>query len=307
MMEKCFDEGTIQAFLDGELASGLAEKVACHVALCNDCATALATAEEENSFAFAALDSQFNALVPTERIRTRLFETISAEKRTFWEKIFGKGFRWSNSHVAAFASLVFVVSAFAVLFSVRENVPAGNDLAMQNPPPPSISVAQVAPQPVSNPAPEPGIETGESTEAQPVPVIQPAVYQPRNNARIQAQRADFRPGTATVINRTPAPDVETPRPSNDYAIAGEETYVRTIATLTKTVNDRKDEIMRPSAQVAFEKDLAVVDDAIRKMRAEVRKNPKNEAAKEVLRSSYRNKIDLLNSVAEKNELMASLD
>ena len=48
------------------------------------------------------------------------------------------------------------------------------------------------------------------------------------------------------------------------------------------------------------------NDAIVKMQKEVRKNPKNEAARQVLRSSYQNKIDLLNSVAEKTELMASI-
>lgn len=32
MTEKCFDIGTIQAFLDGELGSDTSEKVACHTA-----------------------------------------------------------------------------------------------------------------------------------------------------------------------------------------------------------------------------------------------------------------------------------
>ncbi len=52
--------------------------------------------------------------------------------------------------------------------------------------------------------------------------------------------------------------------------------------------------------------MAVVDDAIDKMRREVKKNPRNESAKQVLYSSYQNKIDLLNSVSQKGELMASL-
>jgi hypothetical protein len=52
--------------------------------------------------------------------------------------------------------------------------------------------------------------------------------------------------------------------------------------------------------------MAVVDDAINKMRNEVKKNPKNESAKQVLYASYQNKIDLLNSVSRKEELMASL-
>lgn len=309
MMEKCFDEGTIQAFLDGELASDLAENVACHVALCDNCAAAMALAEEENSFAFAALETEFNALVPTERIRTRLFETISAEKKTFWQKIFGKGFRWTSPNIAAFASLIFVVTAFAVLLGVRENAPVGGNLARNNPPekaPVSPVTATQIPEisGAGNPIEE---QKTDVYIADVPPVNSPvrrAAYQPRNDVRIQAQRAVYRPNNSAQT--APYAPVDIPKPANDYAISGEETYIRTIATLKQTVDNRKDEIMRPSARVAFEKDLAVVNDAIDKMRKEVRRNPKNEVAKEVLRASYQNKIDLLNSVAEKNELIASL-
>jgi hypothetical protein len=64
--------------------------------------------------------------------------------------------------------------------------------------------------------------------------------------------------------------------------------------------------MRPSERVAYERDMAMVNDSIDRMRREVKKNPKNESAKQVLYSSYQNKIDLLNSVSQKGELMASL-
>jgi hypothetical protein len=66
-------------------------------------------------------------------------------------------------------------------------------------------------------------------------------------------------------------------------------------------------MMRPSERVAYERDMAVVNDSIAKMRQEVKKNPKNQSAKQVLYSSYQNKIDLLNSVSQKEELMASLN
>ncbi|HEX8248442.1 MAG TPA: hypothetical protein VF599_09740, partial [Pyrinomonadaceae bacterium] len=128
-MNKCFDEGIIQAFLDGELASDLSENVACHVALCDACAGVLAVAEEESSFAFAALDAEFNSLVPTERIRTRLFETIATERKPFWQKIFGKGFSWTNPSIAAFASLILVVGLFATLWIARENSIGEPDIA----------------------------------------------------------------------------------------------------------------------------------------------------------------------------------
>ena len=65
-------------------------------------------------------------------------------------------------------------------------------------------------------------------------------------------------------------------------------------------------MLRPSERIAYERDMALVDDAITKLRQEVRRNPRNESAKQVLYSSYQNKIDLLNSVSQKEELVASL-
>jgi hypothetical protein len=43
------------------------------------------------------------------------------------------------------------------------------------------------------------------------------------------------------------------------------------------------------------------------MRAEVKKDPRNASAKQVLYSSYQNKIDLLNSISQKGELVAGLN
>ncbi len=110
----------------------------------------------------------------------------------------------------------------------------------------------------------------------------------------------------SVKNPYVKPDTKVELTAGSENLSGEESYVKTIATLEKTVDSHKDEILKPSARFSFERDLAVTDDAIKKMRAEVKKNPKNEAAKNVLRASYQNKIDLLNSVAEKSDLMASL-
>lgn len=303
-MEKCFDEGLIQAFLDGELASDLSENVACHVAMCDNCATALAFAEEESSFAFAALDAELNTLVPTERIRTRLFETIATERKPFWQKIFGKGFRWTSPSVAAFASLLLVFSVFTTLWIARENSPADN------------RVAVVEKQPAKSVQIAPSVETGDNINipdniTPPVndnagddKIVERVISKPKNEIRFEAQKAVYTPTGVPSVKNT-APKVENLLRAE--TISGEQSYLKTIATLKQTVDNRKDELMKPSTRVAFEKDMAVVDDAIRKMKEEVRKNPKNQAAKEVLRSSYQNKIDLLNSVAEKSELMASFN
>jgi hypothetical protein len=99
-----------------------------------------------------------------------------------------------------------------------------------------------------------------------------------------------------------------PRPPVEKAvyIPGEASYVKTIASLSQTVDTQKEAVLRPSERVSFERDMAVVNDAIDKMKKEVRRNPKNESAKQVLYTSYQNKIDLLNSVSQREELVASL-
>jgi hypothetical protein len=89
-------------------------------------------------------------------------------------------------------------------------------------------------------------------------------------------------------------------------LPGEESYVKTIANLSEIVDRQKDTALRPAARVDFERDMAVVNDAIKRMKSEVKKNPRNDSAKQVLYTSYQNKIDLLNSVAEREELVASL-
>jgi hypothetical protein len=302
-MEKCFDEGMIQAFLDGEMASDLSEKVACHVAMCDNCATALAFAEEESCFAFAALDAELNALVPTERIRTRLFASIATEQKSVWQKIFGEGFRWTNPSIAAFASLLLVVGLFTTLWIARENSLSDNRMATVEAPP--VKSVQIAPVAAGDDEKAPGnLTPPQADNPGGDEIVQRATAKPRTENRFEAQKAVYTPVNVPNVKNT-LPKVE--NLLREERISGEQSYLKTIATLKQTVDNRKDELMKPSTRVAFEKDMAVVNDAIRKMQREVRKNPKNEAAKEVLRSSYQNKIDLLNSVAEKNELMASFN
>ena len=86
--QNCYDVGVIQAFTDGELQSDMQEKVIGHIALCDECATLLAETEEETAFAFSVLDQELNTLVPTERLRTKVFESIKEEreKESWWQK-----------------------------------------------------------------------------------------------------------------------------------------------------------------------------------------------------------------------------
>jgi len=306
MMEKCFDEGTIQAFLDGELASDLSEKVACHAAACDSCALMLAEAEEESAFAFSVLEEEFNTLVPTNRLWTKINDSIEGNKKPFWQIVFA---RFSNPSVAAFASLLIVAGLFTAFMSLKYEDDK-NSIAT------NIPDKQIVNSPISND----DSSVRQSNQSQPdvggiteikvsstnkeknkFGVVKVAFSEKENNLKPIKNR---KPNVIT--NRNPKSPIEVESRSSDENLLGEESYIKTIATLEKTVDSRKDDVLRVSARFAFEKDLAVTDDAIKKMKAEVRKNPKNEAAKDVLRASYQNKIDLLNSVAEKTELMSSL-
>lgn len=301
MKEQCFDEGTIQAFLDGELASDTLEQVARHVALCDDCAMLLAESEEESAFAFAALEDEFNQLVPTERIRTNLYQAISEiekPKTSFWEKITSLRFVFSNPSLTAFAGLLIVAGLFAVIWKNNYQPTA-----------PTTEVARttIADRTQPNNAVVSQNETGEVN----APIQPTTIAQTSGETRPRISNADYRPRyqNAKYTIESPRPRINTPvaQPAPAELVAGESTYLKTIDTLAKTVDANKGVILGASARVAYEKDMAMVNDAIAKMKTEVRKNPKNEVAKEVLRNSYRNKIDLMNSVAEQSQMVAGLD
>ena len=322
--ENCYDIGTIQAFTDGELDSDLQENVVGHIALCDSCATLLADTEDESAFAFSALDEELNVLVPTERLRTKVFESIreSKEKVSWWQKLvasfgFANGFSFNRPSLVAFASIALFVGFIAIGISVYEptstiEMAKVGDITEKTE---VAKVEDVAPKKVST---DNDISTPDVVEKDEVVVKAPAktqlpkgfqvvktggIKKEKKRKKVITKKNRIKPKTATATN----PTIKTPKaPLPSPNLSGEDSYLQTIATLSRTVDRNKDITLRPTERVAFEKDMAMVDDAIKKMKREVRKNPKNQAAREVLRSSYKNKIDLLNSVAEKSELMASI-
>ncbi len=296
MRDKCFDEGMIQAFFDGELESNLLEQVARHVSDCDPCAVMMSEIEAESSSVAAAFEIENFELVPTERLRTKIFAEIAEYEnggsswlgRAAAALGFSGGFRWTSPSVAAFASLVLVTGIVAFLIVSKPNV-AEKTVAENNP-------ARTAVPAVSNggntiaPAisgTEPPVESVESIDRSASPARRVAFVQPKQ-AGIDTQRIDL-PRTADVV-----------------PLDGEERYLQTIKTLKTSVDTRKEDTLKPSALVAYERDMAVIDDAISKMQRAARKNPKDEGAKQILFASYQNKIDLLSAVSEKTELMASL-
>lgn len=302
MMEKCFDEATLQAFLDNELEQSLSQKVARHLVDCDPCAFLLAEVEEETAFAFAALEQEFGGLVPTQRLWSKINESIEVQhrKRSLWQNVlsFFSGLSFTNPHVIAFGSLLLIVGVVSTLIVVKNENLSGATAGIDQTTVPSIQVAQAQRAPISiEPTTIAPVENNDSDKEAPRYTSAP---------QYRIEKASFEksePIRKTSHGGKTTNDVP---PVVPQYVDGEESYVTTIARLEQNANQKKDEVLTGSARFAYEKDMAVVNDTITKMKSEVRRNPKNRDAKQVLFSSYQNKIELLNSVTQRSELMASL-
>ncbi|MBK9214124.1 MAG: zf-HC2 domain-containing protein [Chloracidobacterium sp.] len=272
--------GTIQALLDSELSLDESAQVTGHIAGCDACAALLAEAEDESAIVFPALASEFDTLVPTQRLWSRINESIAAERQPAWARL--RSFlaaAFISPSIAAAAGLLIVIGIAAAVWmnrGVTVEEPRAT-LGTQ----PSVTAPVMQTPPARSTVGD--IDTGGILNA---PRIERAAY-----------RHETRRSVRSTVPSDPA----------RVNLPGEESYVKTIASLTKTVDEQKEAgVLRPSQRVAFERDMAVVNDAIAKMKKEVRRNPQNGSARQVLYASYQNKIDLLNSVSQQEELIASI-
>jgi anti-sigma factor RsiW len=307
MNGKCFEIGTIQAFLDGETTPEISLRLTDHVAGCDSCARLMSEADEENAIVFSTLERELNTLVPTQRLWSRINETIEVEKSRMsaWQKILVYvRICLANPSLTAAAGILLVLGMFALVVTIRDGRNMAPEIAGQTQSPKANDVSQPQPDQVDNGS-TPASKVDAVPDSAPAPLqasasnlkgseLKAFVASVRTNQReIRPQTADYR----TPVNGTPAADTYLP---------GEQSYVKTISDLKQNVDSQKDAVMTPSSRVSYEHDMALVNDSIKRMREVVKKNPRNQAARQVLYSSYQDKIDLLNSVAQREELMASL-
>lgn len=285
MKKECLDIGIIQAFIDGELAHDQSARVSGHIAVCDACALMLADAEDESAIVFPALEREFNTLVPTQRLWNKINAEIETERENapFWTKAWAFiSVSLLNPSFAGAAGLIIVLGLVSVVWMSRTS--------------PAVDTAASSSPAIAKPTSTVGLPPADRVvSSDPAPAaIRSAV--PVRDDRIIPMAAIITEKQPNIRNKS----------TSAVVLPGEESYVRTIASLAKTVETQKDTVLRPGERIAYERDMALVNDAIEKMRKEVKRNPKNDSAKQVLYSSYQNKIDLLNSVSQKEELVASL-
>jgi hypothetical protein len=233
-----------------------------------------------------ALSGEFEASLPTERLRQRIDAAVlgervavahATEKTSGLAGFLGGLLNFGTQRTLGYASLA-VVMAFAAIFGVvsMRTDTTTNPIATTQPPvvnqPAKAEVAQ-APTPVINEDPLPG----KARNVQSAPQV--------------IQRGTIRP------IKVAAKSVSLPAPTPVKLIPGERSYLQTIARLDSTIKSGQKD-MRPSLRVEYERNLAVVDRAIAATRTAAKSNPNDPDAADFMFAAYQSKVDLLNTIAD---------
>ena len=280
-MTRCLDEATLQTYFDGELSGEMMESATLHLASCSTCAAAAREMEEEINLMMTALAPEFESSVPTERLRQRIdaavldlrVDAASSPARGGFAAFISSLLSFGSQRSLGYASLV-VVLAFAAVFGLvklkTDTQQTGNNAEEQ------VAVVPPKVQPVQSNTP---VEGTESETNDPIKVNRPTTPK-------------FVPVKAPVNKTNTTPASEPVR-----LLPGERAYLQTIARLDSTIKANK-KSMRPSLQVEYERNLAVVDRAIAATRSAAKSNPNDPDAADFMFSAYQSKVDLLNTIAD---------
>jgi hypothetical protein len=276
------DEAKLQSYFDGELSLSMMESVTSHLASCETCAAAARELEEESALLTSALTAEFEASVPTERLRQRIDAAVLGERVAFAQPtgrrsglaaFFSGLLNFGTQRTLGFASLVVVLAFAAIIGAVMmrnkpaEPVTAPTQVATTVPSKANPPQATTTPVDVQNTAPTP----------------------------IVASMPTTRSGGTIRPNRTSTPSAPKLQPVKLFP--GERSYLQTIARLDSTIKSNK-KAMRPSLQVEYERNLAVVDRAIAATRSAAKSNPNDPDAADFMFAAYQSKVDLLNTIAD---------
>ena len=276
-MRECIDEGILQSYFDGELSREKAESVASHLKACVSCARAARELESENLLLSKALEPEFAAPVPTERLRHRVDAAVAGlhvvrpvaahgSRVGDWLQSISDLFTISPQRVFGYAGAVAVIvfaTIVGIVFMLHPSVPVKVD---QN---------NVARDIKKVPTPGSSASPGKSPAVagnSPSPVGSQVPYHPQKSFLAKAPAVKLLPG--------------------------ERSYLKTIASLDTTIKSGSDAPMRPALQAEYERNLALVDRAIAATRSAAKKNPNDPDAAEFMFAAYQSKVDLLNQVAD---------
>jgi len=272
-MTRCLDEAKLQSYFDGELSISAMESVTSHLASCVTCAAAARELEEESALLTSALAAEFETSVPTERLRERIDAAVLGERPEVARSTPKSGFfasllSFGTQRTLGYASLAVVLAFAAIMGVVKMRNTTEQPAVATGNQPGNKEIAQTTP-------------SGEGQEIPPVEISSPA-----------------KPKIPVVFHPVKAaPMKSTPKPVSVKLLPGERSYLQAIARLDSTINANK-KTMRPSLQVEYERNLAVVDRAIAATRSAAKSNPNDSDAADFMFVAYQSKVDLLNTIAD---------
>ena len=313
MMNKCLDEGTLQGYLDGELSPEKMIWAAAHLAECPRCDGAAREAEADLNLFARAFAADNAAKVPTERLRQRIDSALFAPRTIPQESLaeigegrvrawlsslraslagpFAASRAWSPRWAGAMAGLAAVVLLGAVFAVVRLRVgEPGNNTGGE-----TVAV-QPTPDSVRQPLPAALAAAPASTDVA--------------NNRAAEERTGLTVANISYTAARKSKQLRAARASTPVAekrntlLPGEDNYLKTINSLAKTIEANGDAALRPTARAEYERNLAVIDEAISESRRVARRTPQDRDAAAFLFSAYRNKVDLMSAVADQTQLAA---
>ncbi|HXT61685.1 MAG TPA: zf-HC2 domain-containing protein [Pyrinomonadaceae bacterium] len=272
-MKNCINEETLQAWVDGELAADQAANVAAHLNTCAQCAAVARTVEAESVLLSEALAPEFAAPVPTEALRQRvdlavgrLHDRQVRVSRTSRWSVFAEFFSFRPlAYASAAATIVLVaIIGFVYLKNHKTTSVANNNQPQVGSPEspkesPKLVKDQSPGQPMSPQAPKPSYIA--------------AVHKPKRVRRT----GDAEPDATSLTWQT-------------------QQYEGAIAKLNEALKTQP--AMRPSLQVEYEYNLAVIDSTIKTTRDAAKKNPKDPLANQFMLAAYQSKVDFMNQIAD---------
>lgn len=301
MRESCLTEEVMQQFVDGELSTERTEEAASHLAACDRCAGLLGEVEEGNALLAEAFAPELALPVPTASLRERLDAEItrlapqssirSASARSRLRAWFAS-LSFTPQQSLGFASLAVVI-IFAAIFAAIQ-------LQQRRAAAPARIAASRTLQPLGKPAPEAAAPIEMATPEALTPstagtiarVSAPRIRRAPVVRREETPRAGTQPATATATATAAGPKL----------LPGEKGYLEAIASLTTAIEANRDDVLKPTVRADYERNLAVVDQAIATTRQQVKKNPNNRDAMDFMYTAYQNKIDLLSAVADQTRV-----
>jgi len=279
------DEGKLQSYFDGELPIDLMESVTSHLASCVTCAAAARELEEESALLTSALAMEFEASVPTERLRERINEVVlgdriaraqSTQKAGFFSGLFNFG----TQRTLGYATLAVILAFAAIAGTVKLrttpptvdkiNVQADNQKQKSN----TDQIAKVVPK------------------ADPANIPAGALPSRDNPKNLAPRPVKFVP--ASTVSKTVA---IAPKSAHVKLIPGERSYLQAIARLDSTIKSNQKD-MRPALQAEYQRNLVVVDRAIAATRSAAKSNPNDPDAADFMFAAYQSKVDFLNTIAD---------